>query len=125
MSPPPVVPASASLTVCDAATPNCSGASNFSIATVRDIAIAVAWQNVPSGTHSQTLEILQPGGGLYQTLDSAFVIPDEVPSGSQTVVQNFPVAGTWITKRSLTGAWIVRVSLDGQPVATQTVQLNP
>ena len=35
-----------------------------------------------------------------------------------------PVAGTFITQHSITGQWSLRVSLDGQWVQTQSVNLQ-
>jgi hypothetical protein len=115
---------SATFSFCDKETSGCNGETNFSVAATRDLEVKVSWQNVPAGNHVQTLEILIPGGNLYQQTQMAF----GVPQGSTeplVAIQTLPVAGTWIQQRHMMGEWTARVSLDGQVVATQTVQLTP
>ena len=121
--PPPLVP-SAAFTFCDDGGPNCKPATSFSVASVRDVVIKVSWDNLPAGNHVQTLEIMIPGGGLYQATQTAF-LTDSSSSGLFAATRVLPVAGTWIQQRQMTGNWLVRVSLDDQVVASQVVALNP
>jgi hypothetical protein len=103
---------------------DCTPTSSFSVSTARDVKISIAWQNVPVGNHIQKLEVLVPTGGLYQQSTTAFAIPDD--SGQPLVaMRSLPVAGTWIQQRQITGEWTLRVSLDGQVITSQTVQLTP
>src|SRR5713101_2182062 len=74
----PTAPASATVTLCDSSTPSCGGVSTFSLSSIRDLSIAVSWQNVSQGTHSQTLRIVLPDGNLYQAMEMSF----EIPNGS-------------------------------------------
>jgi hypothetical protein len=121
--PPPLVP-SAVLTFCDDGGPDCTPATSFSVAAVRDVVIKVSWDNLPAGNHVQTLEILIPGGGLYQSTQTAF-LTDASSSGLFAATRVLPVAGAWIQQRQITGDWLVRVSLDDQVVTSQMVALNP
>jgi hypothetical protein len=121
--PPPLVP-SAAFTFCDDGRPDCTPATSFSVASVRDVVIKVSWDNLSAGNHVQTLEIMIPGGGLYQSTQTAF-LTDGSSSGSFAATRVLPVAGTWIQQRQITGDWLVRVSLDDQVVASQMVALNP
>jgi hypothetical protein len=123
-NPTPAGPPSATFSFCDKEASGCSGETTFSTAATRDLEVKVSWQNVPAGNHVQTLEILIPSGDLYQQTQMAF----GVLQGSAeplVAIQTLPVAGTWIQQRSMTGEWTARVSLDGQVIATQTVQLTP
>ncbi len=120
----PPTPPSAALTFCESGFAGCSPASSFSVSTVRDVKINIAWENVPAGNHIQKLEILVPTGGLYQQTTTAFAAPDN-SSQPLAAMRSLPVAGTWIQQRQITGEWTVRVSLDGQVIASQTVQLTP
>jgi hypothetical protein len=120
---PPAV-ASATISFCDPQAPNCDGQTSFSATTTRDVQVKVSWQNVPVGTHVQSLELLLPDGNLYQHTQTAFAVQtelSEVPGATQTL----PFAGTWIQQRNLMGEWTARVSLDGQVITSQSVQLNP
>jgi hypothetical protein len=121
--PPPLVP-SAMLTFCDDGTPTCTPGTSFSVASLRDLVIKVTWENIPEGNHVQTLEIMIPGGGLYQSTQTAF-LTDSSSAGSFAVMRMLPVAGTWIPQRQITGDWLMRVSLDEQVVTSQMVALNP
>jgi hypothetical protein len=121
--PPPLVPG-AIFTFCDDGSPECTPATSFSVAELRDLVIKVSWENIPTGNHLQTLEIMIPGGGLYQSTQNAF-LTDSSSSGSFAATRILPVAGTWIQLRQITGDWTVRVSLDGQVVASEMVALNP
>ena len=120
----PAAPVTATFSFCDKEAPVCDGETTFSAAATRDLEVKVLWQNVPTGNHVQTLEILVPGGNLYQQTQMAF----GVPTGSTdppVSIQTLPVAGTWIQQRNIMGEWTARVSLDGQVIATQTVELTP
>jgi hypothetical protein len=117
-------PTSAMVQVCDSTPSGCAAGTAFSLATLRDLQISVSWSHVPTGTHTQTLEVLEPGGGLYQATTQAFAI-DQDPDGPATTLETLPVSGTWMTERGRTGAWSLRISLDNVPYATQQVQLNP
>jgi|HubBroStandDraft_6_1064221.scaffolds.fasta_scaffold03882_12 hypothetical protein len=119
----PPTPPSAGLTFCESGFADCSPTSSFSVSNVRDLKINVAWENVPAGNHIQKLEVLVPSGGLYQQTTSAFAIPEN-STQPFVVTRNLPVAGTWIQQRQITGEWTVRVSLDGQDIGSQAVQLN-
>jgi hypothetical protein len=88
------------------------------------LAINVAWSNVPAGTHTQTTEILEPSGGLFEVKSQAFAI-DNNSNGTMQTEEIVPVSGTMITQRRVTGAWTVRVSLDTTMSVTETVQLDP
>jgi hypothetical protein len=121
-SPPPVTGATVSF--CDDGEGACTPATSFSVASLRDLVINVNWENLSDGNHTQMLEVLQPGGGLYQASQSSFLVSDASQS-SLTTKRTLPVAGAWISQRQITGEWSVRVSLDGKAITTQTVQLNP
>ncbi len=117
-------PATATFSFCDKQAPSCNNETSFSATATRDLEVKVSWQNVPVGNHVQTLEILLPGGNLYQQTQMAFDV--QQGSGEPLVaIQTLPVAGTWIQQRQLIGEWTARVSLDGQVIATQTVELTP
>lgn len=121
---PPVRPATATFSFCDKEASTCNGETSFSATATRDLEVKVSWQNVPIGNHVQTLELLLPGGNLYQQTQIAFA----VQQGSDeplVAIQTLPIAGTWIQQRHMLGEWATRVSLDGQVIATQTVQLTP
>lgn len=123
--PPPGPPAmSATLQVCNSTPSGCAAGASYSLETLRDLSISVSWKNVPAGTHVQTLEVLEPDGGLYVAKTRAFAI-DEGADGSSATSETVPIAGTWITTRLRTGVWTVRISLDSEIVATQTVQFDP
>lgn len=121
---PPVPPATATFSFCDEEAPSCSNETSFSATATRDLEVKVSWENIPAGNHVQTLEILIPGGGLYQQTQMAL----GVPQGSTeplVAIQTLPVAGTWIQQRHMMGEWTARVSLDGQVIATQTMEFTP
>jgi hypothetical protein len=121
-TPPALTPTSA-MRFCDNADPNCTAATAFTLASLRDLNVFVDWQLVPEGTHAQTIQIFVPNGSLYQSFEKSFVVPAGA-AGVTTTVQALPVAGTWITQRSLTGSWQVTLTLDGQAMSTQTVQFT-
>jgi hypothetical protein len=117
-------PVQASVTVCNRTPSGCTSGASFSLGTLRDLAVNADWSNVPAGTHTQTTEILEPGGGLFEVKSQAFAIADNSDGTVQTE-EIVPVSGTMITERRITGAWKVRVSLDTTMSVTQTVQLDP
>jgi hypothetical protein len=94
------------------------------VAALRDLVITVNWSGVAPGNHAQTLELLLPGGGLLQSTKTGFMIPAG-SNGSFSAVRVVPVAGTWISQKQETGNWSVQVALDGKPVASQSLELNP
>jgi hypothetical protein len=116
-------PASATVTLCDSAATSCSGASTFSLGSIRDLNISVTWQNVPEETHTQTTRIFSPDGELFQAMETSFLIPEGSP-GTANTVQTLPVIGTWITQRQLTGTWTITVALDGEAMASNSVQFT-
>ena len=122
--PPPPAPATATFLFCDKEAPSCDNETSFSATSTRDLEVKVSWQNVPAGNHVQTLEILLPGGNLYQQTQMAFGV-EQGSSEPLVAIQTLPVAGTWIQQRHMMGEWTARVSLDGQVVASQTVELTP
>jgi len=111
------------LTVCDTSNETCVGSINFSLGSVRDLSFSVAWQNVPAGTHTQQIAFVQPNGVVYQTISHSFAVADGT-TGSATTSDVVPVAGTYITQRSLAGDWSVEVSLDGKLIRSEKVQLG-
>jgi hypothetical protein len=117
-------PTDATVSFCDDGVGACTPATSFSVASLRDLVISVNWENLSAGNHTQMLEVLQPGGGLYQASQSSFLVSDASKS-SLTMTRTLPVAGAWISQRRITGEWSVRVSLDGKAITSQTVQLNP
>lgn len=121
---PPPAPATATFLFCDKEAPSCDNETSFSATSTRDLEVKVSWQNVPVGNHVQTLEILLPGGNLYQQTQMAFGV-EQGSSEPLVAIQTLPVAGTWIQQRHMLGEWTARVSLDGQVVASQTVELTP
>ena len=108
---------------CDNANPGCAGESTFSASTLRDLNIVVTWKNLSVGHHAQAINIVHPGGGLYQTFRTSF-LTDKSSAASQTTTDALPVAGTWIVQRSMLGEWKVQVMLDGRQIATQSVILT-
>jgi len=123
--PPPVQPqVTAAMTVCNRTPDGCSQQQSFSLGTIRDLAIRVDWKNVAPGTRTQKLELLDPGGGSYQVLNTSFVEEDGGSGAAATDVL-IPISGSMITQRSITGTWTFRVSLDDQTIATQSVTFAP
>jgi hypothetical protein len=120
---PPAAP-TATFTFCNHEASECEAGANFSVAATRDLEVEVSWQNVPAGNHVQTLEILAPAGNLYQQTQTPFQAP-ESSTPPLVSIQSLPVTGTWIQQRNILGEWTARVSLDGQVIATQTVELTP
>jgi hypothetical protein len=120
-SPPPVV--SAIISFCDDGVASCPAASSFSVASLRDLVVKINWENVPAGNHTEILELLLPGGGEYRVTQTGFLIPGS-SAGSFSTLRSFPVVGTAISQRRITGSWSVRASIDGQPIATRFVELG-
>ena len=121
-APPPAV--SASISFCDDGVASCPPASSFSVASLRDLVVKINWENVPAGNHTGSLELLMPGGAAYRVTQDGFLIPGS-SAGPFSAQRTFPVVGTAISQRHMTGNWSVRASLDGQPIATQFVELTP
>ena len=115
---------SAIVIFCDNSDPSCTASTQFSLSSLRDLFILVDWMDYPAGLHLQTLKIFLPDGNLYQSFETTFEIT-ETPTGSFTTVKSLPVAGSYITRRSLTGDWIVEVSLDGKFITSLVVTLSP
>ena len=101
----------------------CTGSGNFSVTTIRDLSLDVEWKNVPAGTHTQQITLVQPNGVVYQTVSHAFSVPDGT-IGSPALNDVIPVAGTFIMQRSLTGQWSVEVSLDGATIGKQSFEFE-
>jgi hypothetical protein len=116
--------ASAVVTVCNQTPDGCSQNTSFSLATIRDLSVHVQWTNVAPGTQTQTLQLLDPGRGSYQVTNSSFVVADGSNGQASTDVL-IPVSGSMITQRQITGTWTIQVTLNGKPVATQSVILQP
>ena len=93
---------------------------HFTAARVRILKIDVEWRTLV-GAHTQQLELITPGGSIYQRFTSAV----ESVTGRARVETQIPVAGTWITEFSLEGTWTVNVYLDESvtPVATASFTL--
>ena len=121
---PPPAPTDATISFCDDGAESCTPATSFSVKSMRDLVVSVNWENLSTGAHTQLLEISMPGGGLYQAGQTSFLVGDASQS-TMTTTRTLPVAGTWISQRRITGEWSVRVSLDGNAISSQTVQLNP
>jgi hypothetical protein len=122
--PPPQAQVAAAMTVCNKTPDGCSPQPSFSLGVIRDLAIHVDWKNVTPGTRTQKLEMMDPGGGSYQILNTSFVEQDGGNGAASTDVM-IPISGSMITQRSITGTWTLRISLDEQMVATQTVTFAP
>jgi len=119
-----ILPLELALRVCESGTANCTGETNFSLGSLRDLQVNADWKNMPGGTHTQEIAFLLPNGVVYQTLSHGFGVT-EGAFGAPTISDAMPVAGTYITQRELTGEWTVQISLDGAVVGSQKVQLQP
>ena len=98
----PAQPLSVAVQVCNTTPDGCAAGASYSLATLRDLAINVSWENVPVGTHLQTIEILDPSGWVYQARTQAFAIPEDW-DGSAKTTETVPVSGTWIVTRRRAG----------------------
>jgi len=118
-----VQPVAMTVTVCDSSEQGCSAATSFGLGSFRDLGVVVDWKNVPSGTHTQQIALVQPNGVVYQTVSHSFGVADGT-LGAPAINDVIPVAGTFITQRSQTGEWTLEVSLDGQSVGMQKFQFT-
>src|SRR5690349_19403948 len=59
-------PVAMTVTLCDNSEQGCSTGTSFRLATIRDLGVAVDWKNVPGGTHTQQIALVQPNGVVYQ-----------------------------------------------------------
>ena len=118
-----VQPVGMTVMLCDSGEQGCSAATSFSLGSFRDLGVGVDWKNVPGGTHTQQIALLQPNGVVYQTVSHSFGVADGT-FGTPAINDVIPVAGTFITQRSQTGEWTIEVSLDGQSVGTQKFQFT-
>jgi hypothetical protein len=122
VSPSPAVqPVAMTVTLCDIGEQGCSAGTSFSLGTIRDLGVGVDWKNMPGGTHTQQIALVQPNGVVYQTVSHSFGVADG-NLGRPAINDVIPVAGTFITQRSQTGEWTIEVSLDGQSAGTQKFQ---
>jgi hypothetical protein len=123
--PPDVLAATVKLCDDETENPGCTSKDTFSLAQIRDLFIWMNWQGVPTGTHTQELDIFMPQGhALYVKYSAGFQITDAA-KGSATVLSVMPVAGTWITQRQFTGTWEVDVLLDGKPITSKQFDFTP
>lgn len=113
---------SAAVAVCNRTPGGCVSGGTFSLGTLRDLSVRVQWTNVMPGTHTALVEMLAPGGAAYQTRHVPFTASDAGTAETDTII---PVSGSMITQRGITGAWSLRVSLDGQDLATQNLEIQP
>jgi hypothetical protein len=124
VAPPVAQPLAMSMKLCDTGAQGCTSSGSFSVTTIRDLSLDVEWQNVPAGTHTQQIALVQPNGVVYQTVSHGFAVPDGT-LGSPALNDVIPVAGTFITQRSLTGQWSVEISLDGATIGKQSFEFQP
>lgn len=117
-------PIAMSIKLCDTGAQGCTATGNFSVTAIRDLSLDVEWQNVPAGTHTQQIALVQPNGVVYQTVSHGFAVPDGT-IGSPALNDVIPVAGTFITQRSLTGQWSIEISLDGATIGKQAFEFEP
>lgn len=120
----PPAPATATITFCDDAVTGCPTESTFSLATIRDLVVKVDWFGVTAGNHSQAVRVLLPDGGTFELSQTGFLI-DQSADSSFSSVRSIPLAGSWVTQRHVSGTWSVEVSLDGQMISTQSVEMTP
>ena len=121
---PALQPPSASITVCNETPDGCQPATSFSLAAMRDLSVQVQWMNVPAGTQTQTLQMMDPGGGSYEVRNSSFVVTDGTPGQATTSVL-IPIGGSMIAQRQITGNWTIQVMLDGKTITTRSVTFQP
>ena len=114
----------AAVSFCESADPSCVPATDFSIASLLDLYVSVGWMGASAGSHLQTIRFLLPDQNLYQAIETPFEVA-QGSGGTALTVQALPVAGSYITQRSLTGIWAVEVWLDGRLKASQAVSLGP
>ncbi|HTV60224.1 MAG TPA: hypothetical protein VMJ93_15235 [Verrucomicrobiae bacterium] len=118
----PVSP-TAVISLCDDAVAGCPPTTSFSLSTIRDLVIKVDWYGVSPGNHAQELKVILPQGGALEASQTGFLVN---PAGGNefSSLRKVPLAGTWVTQREEIGIWSVQVSLDGAPIATQTVDMT-
>lgn len=116
------------LSFCDSPEPTCIPTNSYSLATLRDLYILVQWENVsPPGTHTQEVKVFLPAdrnGTLYQSFSNSFLAPHG-HNKSLTIIDDFPVGGTPIERRELTGNWLVEVYLDDALIGSGFVEFTP
>ena len=122
MPPTPGSP-SAAVSFCNQTENGCAASGSFAVGGTRSLNVAIEWQNLSAGTHSQKVSFLMPNGDEYQTFETSFVVADGSTS-PVSMSQELPIEGTWIAQRRLTGMWQVNYFLDGQPMGSQAVQLT-
>lgn len=120
----PPTQATATLTFCDDAVSGCPSETSFSLATIRDLVVKVDWFGVAAGNHAQAVRVVLPDGGTFELSQTGFLI-DQSSDSSFSSMRSIPLAGSWVTQRHVTGTWSVEVSLDGQAVTTQSVEMTP
>jgi hypothetical protein len=120
----------------------------FSVSEVRELYVSSVHVQL-TGEHRELRRFYPPSGDLYYekllaystdlTEPAPFVDPVSIPHSTQIVPvapdvlgrllisDVFPVAGTWISDRSMTGSWRVESYLDGatEPDATVQFELIP
>ncbi len=116
-------PVTMSVIFCQDSGTACAPSSTFSLKALRDLNVIVQWRNLPQGMHLQTLNVLLPDGGIYQTYESTFEVTDST-GDTITVAKPVRFVGTWATQRNVVGNWQAQVSLDGELMGTQEVHLS-
>lgn len=116
-----VQPVAMSVSLCDSGANGCIGGTAFQLSVIRDLGVAVDWKNVPGGTHTQQIALVQPNGVVYQTVSHSFAVADN-KIGAPKIDDVIPIAGTFITQRNQVGEWTIEVSLDGQTVGQQSFE---
>jgi hypothetical protein len=121
------------------------GVRRFVLDDVRDLYVCVVWAGV-AGKYAEQLTFVSPDGHVYQTLTVPFATADTTTAGSMIEIEGrrlqvkaagwgangealvtaaLPVAGTFITQRTLVGLWKVEVGLNGRPLNEDTFELLP
>ncbi len=118
-----VQPVAMTVSLCDSGENGCSFGSSFRLSVIRDLGVGVNWKNVPGGTHTQQIALVQPNGVVYQTISHSFAVPEN-GLGAPKIDEVIPIAGTFITQRAQVGEWSIAVSLDGKSVGTQNFQFD-
>lgn len=116
--------ARASVSVCNSTPNDCAAGASYHLDSLRDLGVHVLWSGVPTGTHTQIVEFVEPDGGLYTAKSQAFVI-DDSSNGNIETRETLPITGTPIVQRSILGQWTVRVWLDTSASFSEAVRLDP
>src|SRR5260221_6923821 len=116
-----VQPIAMTVTVCDSGEQGCSPATSFSLGTFRDLGVGVDWKNVPGGTHTQQIALVQPNGVVYQTVSHSFGVADGKNRGPP-INDVIPAAGTVIPQRSQIVEWNDALWLHCQAIGMQKIQ---